>query len=113
MTKRTRMIFFLVVMLMAGGVASVWLPNTIAAQNEALLPQDVGDLSNATTVEVKDSTGTVVLRGHFVEVPEDDDDIERKATLTGSGNSVNATGEAEIEVSRNDDRLDQELEVSV
>lgn len=46
-------------------------------------------------------------------MPEDDDDVERKATLTGSGPSVKGTGEAEIEVSRNNNRLDQELEVSV
>jgi hypothetical protein len=101
-------------MLVIGGIASVWLQDTIAAQsNEASLPADVGDLSNATTVEVKDSTGTVVLRGHFVDSPEDDDDVERKATLTGSGTTATATGEAEIEVSRADNRLDQEVEVSV
>jgi hypothetical protein len=112
MTKRSRMILLLVVMLMTGGIASVWLQDTIAAQsNEASLPEDVGDLSNATTLEVKDSTGTVVLRGHFVDAPEDDDDLERKATLTGSIATV--MGEAEIEVSRNNNRLDQEVEVSV
>ena len=114
MTKRTRMILLLVVMLMTGVIASVWLQDTIVAQStEASPPEDVGDLSNATTVEVKDSTGTVVLRGHFVDSPEDDDDVERKATLTGSGTTAKATGEAEIEVSRNNNRLDQEVEVSV
>ena len=112
MTKRSRMTLLLVVMLMTGGIASVWIQDTIAAQsNEASLPEDVGDLSNATTVEVKDSTGTVVLRGHFVDAPEDDDDLERKATLTG--NTPNTTGTAEIEVSRTNNRLDQEVEVSV
>ncbi len=112
MTKRTRMILLLVVMLVTGGIGSVWLQDTIAAQsNEASLPEDVGDLSNAITVEVKDSTGTVVMRGHFVDSPEDDDDVERKATLTGT--TAKATGEAEIEVSRNNNRLDQEVEVSV
>jgi hypothetical protein len=92
MTKRTRMILLLVVMLVTGGIASVWLQETIAAQsNEASLPEDVGDLSNATTVEVKDSTGTVVLRGHFVDSPEDDDDLERKPTLTGSGTTAKSS----------------------
>jgi hypothetical protein len=108
------MILLLVVMVMTGGIAAVWLQDTIVAQsNEASLPEDVGDLSNATTVEVKDSTGAVVLRGHFVDSPEDDDDVERKATLTGSGTTAKATGEAEIEVSRSNNRLDQEVEVSV
>jgi hypothetical protein len=106
------MILLLVVMLVTGGIASVWVQDTIAAQsNDGPLPEDVGDLSNATTVEVKDNTGTVVLRGHFVDSPEDDDDVERKATLTGT--TAKATGEAEIEVSRNNNRLDQEVEVSV
>jgi hypothetical protein len=114
MTNHPRMILLLVVMLVTGGIASVWLADTIAAQsNESSLPEDVGDLSNATTVEVKDSTGTVVLKGHFVDSPEDDDDVERKATLTGSGATANATGAAEIEVSRNNNLLDQEVEVSV
>src|SRR5688572_31318897 len=59
MTKRSRMTLLLVVMLMTGGIATVWLQDTIAAQsNEASLPEDVGDLSNAATVEVKDSAGT-------------------------------------------------------
>jgi hypothetical protein len=108
------MILLLVAILVTGGFASVWWQNTVAAQsNEASLPQDVGDLSNATTVEVKDNTGTVVLRGHFVDSPEDDDDVERKASLTGSGTTAAATGEAEIEVSRNNNHLDQEVEVSV
>ena len=112
--KRTKMILLLVFMLVIGGFASVWFQDTIAAQsNDASLPEGVGDLSNATTVEVKDSTGTVILRGHFVELPEDDDDVERKATLIGSGATANATGEAEIEVSRTNNRLDQEVEVSV
>jgi hypothetical protein len=114
MMKRRRMILLLVVMVMTGGIAAVWLQDTIVAQsNEASLPEDVGDLSNATTVEVKDSTGAVVLRGHFVDSPEDDDDVERKATLTGGGTTAKATGEAEIEVSRSNNRLDQEVEVSV
>jgi hypothetical protein len=39
--------------------------------------------------------------------------VERKATLTGSGATANATGEAEIEVARTSNRLDQEVEVSV
>lgn len=112
MAKRTRMILLLVVLLVTGGIASVWSQDTLAAQsNEASLPENVGDLSNAATVEVKDSTGTVVLRGHFVDAPEDDDDLERKATLTGS--TADVTGTAEIEVSRNNNRLDQEVEVSV
>jgi hypothetical protein len=92
-------------------IALMWVQGTIAA--EAPLPADVGDLSNASTVEIKDNSGTVALRGHFVEIPEDDDDLERKATLAGSGQTARATGEAEIEVVKTNNRLDQEVEVSV
>jgi hypothetical protein len=113
-TKRTRMVVLLAAIVATAGIASVWVQGTFAAQsNEASLPVDVGDLSNAATVEVKDSSGAVVLTGHFVEAPEDDDDVERKATLTGSGTTASSKGEAEIEVSRNDNRLVQDVEVSV
>jgi hypothetical protein len=99
-------------LLALGATGSVWLASSIAAQGPHL-PADAGDLSNAATVEVKDVGGAVVLRGHFVEIPEDDDDIERKAELIGSGATAKATGQAEVEVSRNAGGLHQELEVSV
>ncbi len=111
MTKRTRTFLVAGALLTVGGVASAWLVDTLDAQSVAL-PQDTGDLSNASTVEVKDGNGSVLL-GHFVDVPEDDDDLERKAELRGSGASAGATGQAEIEVSKTDNRLDQEVEVSV
>lgn len=113
MTNRTRIIAMLVAMLATAGMASVWMQQTIAAQNnEASLPADVGDLSNASTVEVKDNTGAVVLRGNFVESPGEDDDIERKAPLIGSGTTASSKGEAEIEVAKKDNRLVQDVEVS-
>jgi hypothetical protein len=112
MSKRTRLILLLCTLLTVGGVTSVWLADTLDAQDLAL-PADTGDLSNASTVEVKDASGTVVLSGHLVEMPEDDDDLERKAELRGSGPSAKATGRAEVEVSKTNNRLDQEVEVSV
>jgi hypothetical protein len=111
MRKRTKMIALLAAMVMTAAITFVWVQGTIAA--EAPLPAGVGDLSNASTVEIKDNSGAVVLRGHFVEMPEDDDDVERKAILTGSGPTAKATGEAEVEVSRTNNVLDQEVEVSV
>jgi hypothetical protein len=111
MKKNTRLILLLGALLAVGGVTSVWMVDTLAAQSVAL-PADAGDLSNASTVEVKDANGTVVLSGHLVDVPEDDDDLERKAELKGSGASATATGQAEVEVSKTNNRLDQEVEVS-
>ena len=112
MKKRTRLILMLTALLIGGGVASVWLAGTLDAQGMAL-PADTPDLTTASMVEVKDSAGLVVLAGQLVEVPEDDDDVERKAELKGSGISAGATGFAEVEVSKTDNRLDQEVEVSV
>lgn len=70
MAKRTKMIALLVGLAVTVAIASVWVQGTIAAQ--ASLPADVGDLSNASTAEIKDNSGAVALRGHFVEIPEDD-----------------------------------------
>src|SRR5688500_15306138 len=104
MRKRTKMFLMAGALLTVGGATSAWLVDTLDAQSVAL-PHDTGDLSNASTVEVKDSNGGVVLMGHFVDVPEDDDDLERKAELRGSGASAGATGQAEIEVAKTDNRL--------
>jgi hypothetical protein len=106
------MLLLLGALVIVGSVTFVWLVDTLEAQTVAL-PADTADLSNASTVEVKDANGTVVLAGHLVEVPEDDGDLERKAELKGGGTHANATGKVEIEVSRANNRLDQEVEVSV
>jgi hypothetical protein len=112
MSTRSRLAIALGAFLAVGAATSVGLVDTLRAQTGSL-PADTGDLSNASTIEVKDANGAVVLSGHFVEVPEDDDDIERKAELKGSGANANATGQAEVEVSKTNNRLDQEVEVSV
>jgi hypothetical protein len=106
------MLLLIGALLIVGSVTFVWLGDTLEARTVAL-PADIGDLSNASSVEVTDANGAVVLIGHLVEMPEDDDDLERKAELKGSGAHANATGEAEIEVSKTNNRLDQEVEVSV
>ena len=111
MTKGRRLVFLLAALVAVGG-AAFGLADAAEAQSFAL-PADVGDLSNASTIEVKDSAATVVLLGRFVEQPEDDDDVERKAELQGSGATASATGAAEVEVSRNGNELDQEVELSV
>jgi hypothetical protein len=66
------------------------------------------DFRNAATAEIRDSTGKVVLRGTFMLVEEEDDDIERKAALapTTGGDVV---GEAEVEFAT-EMPADQEVE---
>lgn len=71
-----------------------------------------GNFTNAATAEVKDAQGQVVLRGAFKPVAEEDDDIERKATLEAAGADTDAAGEAEIEFARNAPS-EQEVEFSV
>jgi hypothetical protein len=58
------------------------------------------DLTGATTAEVRDGQGQVVLRGQFVAVNEEDEDFERKAALEPANGQSNATGEAEVEFAK-------------
>lgn len=71
-----------------------------------------GDFSNAATAEVRDAQGQVVLRGQFALADEDDDDIERKATLQATGADADANGEAEVEFAKAAPAK-QEIEFSV
>ena len=67
------------------------------------------DLRNAQTAELRDAQGQVVLSGQFVAVQEEDDDVERKATMQPTGADADATGEAEVEFAM-DAPTEQEVE---
>ena len=54
----------------------------------------------------------MVLRGQFVLADEEDDDIERKATLEPTGVDADAAGEAEVEFAKAAPAK-QEIEFSV
>ena len=71
-----------------------------------------GDFSNAAVAEVRDAQGQVVLRGDFALTDEADDDVERRAVLAPLDGARGASGEAEVEISRNDASV-QEVEFSV
>jgi hypothetical protein len=71
-----------------------------------------GNFTNAATAEVRDAQGQVVLRGQFVPVDEEDDDIEKKATLQPTGVDADAAGEAEVEFAKAAPST-QEIEFSV
>ena len=71
-----------------------------------------GDFRNAATAEVRDAQGQVVLRGQFGASDEDDDSIERQATLESTGVDTDAAGEAEVEF-ENEAPSEQEVEFSV
>ena len=71
-----------------------------------------GDYSKAAVAEVRSAQGEVLLRGQFVAVDEEDEDIERKAKLEPAGNDTDAAGEAEVEVSK-EKPADQEIEFAI
>jgi hypothetical protein len=88
-TQKTVLAAVVGVALIAGGGYAVARFNP----QESILS---ADFRSATTAEIRDSRGGVVLRGTFMLVEEEDDDIERKAALAPpTGGQV--VGEAEVE----------------
>jgi hypothetical protein len=75
-------------------------------------PAPTADFTNAVTAEVRDAQGQVVLQGQFMAAVEDDDDLERRATLAATGAAADATGEAELEFARTGP-ASQEVEFTV
>ncbi len=96
----------------AGLLAICGMSAYMVVQLDAQARQAVRDLSTAGTAEVRDARGQVILRGNFEAPIEQDDDIERKATLASTGVDADASGVAEIELSK-DHAAAQELEFSI
>lgn len=58
---------------------------TSFAEERRTLRAEIGDLSGAKTVEVRDAAGQAILRGQFVVGSRRDDDNERIAALKATG----------------------------
>lgn len=100
-------------LFMIGGVLStVGLMAYMVVQLSGQAAAATGDFTNAATAEVLDAQGQAVLRGQFAAVEEDDDDLERKATLAPTGLDADAAGEAEVEYAKGT-VSEQEIEFSV
>jgi hypothetical protein len=84
----------------AGLVATIGICAYMVVQLGGQTAATVADFTNAATAEVRDAQGQVVLRGQFVAVPEEDDDVERRATLQPAGADTDAIGEAEVEFAK-------------
>ena len=84
----------------AGLVATMAIAIYMVVQLHGQATKPTGDFTNAATAEIRDSQGAIVLRGQFAVAEEDDDDIERKATLAPTGVDADAAGEAEVEFSK-------------
>jgi|SRR5687767_7459226 len=97
-----------IVGLLATIAAAVYMVVQLNGQERA----PAGDFTNAATAEVRDAQGQVVLRGQFVLADEEDDDIEKKATLQPTGVDADAAGEAEVEFAKGASTK-QEIEFSV
>jgi hypothetical protein len=107
MTNQRRQIIPIV-----GFIATVVGAGYMVAHLDGQGGQPAGDFRNATVAEVHDAQGQIVLRGQFAAVDEEDDDVERKATLTPIGNDPDAAGEAEVEYPATG-ATQQEIEFSV
>ena len=94
--------------LLATVVASCYMVVQLNAQTTA----SAADFTNAAVAEVRDAQGQVVLSGPFQVADDDDDDVERKATLASTGVDADATGKAEVEFSK-DAPAAQEVEFSI
>ena len=97
---------------LAGLLATVIAAVYMVVQLQGQSTTTTGDFTNAAIAEVRDAQAQVVLRGQFRQVEEDDDDIERKAVLEPTAVDADATGEAEVEFSKNAP-AEQEVEFSV
>lgn len=96
------------------GLATAGMAISVIAAVGAQAPQGAAfDFTQAALAEVKNGEGQVVLSGKFAVSPDDDDDVERKATLAPTSVDADATGEAEIEMSGTGNSRKQEVEFSV
>jgi len=94
----------------AGLLATIVAAGYIVVQLNAQDRSDEAiDLRNAATVEVRDGQGQVVLNGTFMPADEEDDDVERKATLRPTSADADAAGEAEVEFAK-EMPVEQEVE---
>ena len=64
---------------------SPFAATSFADERRQTLRADIGDLSGAKTVEVRDAAGQAILRGQFVVGSRRDDDNERIAALKATG----------------------------
>lgn len=114
MSYKVKMLIPVLGMVMVLGYAAIKVVSSEADEIERMLPPSITNLASANTVEIKDGSGQVVLSGNFVDSDAKPDEVEKKAVLSGAGANTNATGKAEIEISKMKNGVtEQELEVEV
>ena len=95
-----------------GLLSTVAVASYMVVQLNGQVTVPTNDYTNAAIAEVRDAQGQVVLRGQFALADEEDDDIERKATLEPTGVDADAAGEAEVEFAKTAPAV-QEVEFAV
>lgn len=114
MSYREKKMIPLFGMLLIFAFAVINVVSTEADDLEMPLPAVLKDLAAVNKVEIKNEAGEVVLSGSFSSPVDKLDEMERVATLSGTGVAANAMGIAEIEVSKESNGfVEQEIEVKV
>jgi hypothetical protein len=83
-----------------GLVATVAVALYVVVQLDGQTQAPTADFTKATTVQVKDAQGQIVLQGEFMAPVEEDNGFERRATLAPTGVDADAAGEAEVEFAK-------------
>ena len=94
--------------LVATAAATVYAVAQLSGQAQA----PTADFTNATTAQVRDGQGQVVLQGAFMAPVEEDGNLERRASLAPVAADSKAEGEAEVECPKSAAGA-QEVEFSV
>lgn len=112
MSYQTKKIIPVAGMLLVMCYAAMNIVTGSADEIKLPLPPALGNLADVNTVEIKDANGQTVLTGSFGAATDEPDEVERTAMLTRTSADGDATGWAEIEISK--ERVpEQELEVTL
>jgi hypothetical protein len=84
-----------------------------ARSSNDFTPGPAADFRSASLAEVRNAQGQVILSGRFVDAAADDDDVERKATLSPMAGDADASGAVEVESCRDAGCKEQEVEFAV
>lgn len=112
MNYKTKMLISAIGMVLVMSYAAMNIVSGDADEVKRSLPPALSNLANVNTIEIKDGEGQTVLSGSFGAATDEPDEIERTAMLTRTSVDGDATGHAEIEISK--ERVpEHKLEVTV
>jgi len=97
---------------LGGLFATIMAAAYMVVQLNGQSPAPARDFRNATTAQVRDGQGQIILQGQFMPPMEEDGDLERRATLVATGSDTDAAGAAEVEFAKAAP-TEQEVEFSV